>query len=199
MGFFSKLTADTNESIPSSAVAQHKPVYLIQPNGKPPVREDSYEGFGVIGGVNWFVWLAKENAEKLNLDLDALSDDDLFHIGIGIDCGYVKKDRKTDEYWVIFHRHEQAMGSVDVNVFRGTYSDVIPELGASANELVESGRFISVPIAEVTPDLFSIKLSHNPDAIYEDLPASKDCPFQGFFYPDEMVLFENFTVDEKYL
>jgi hypothetical protein len=31
---------------------------------------------------------------------------------------------------------------------------------------------------------YPLKFSFNPDAVYEDLPASESCPFQGYFYED---------------
>lgn len=195
MGFFSKLTADTNETIPSIHVAQTKPAYLLQPNGQPPLREDAYEGYGEFSGTDWFVWLAKVNAEKLNLDLDSLSDDELRDVGIAIDCGQVLKDVQTGKFWLIFHPFEHAMGDVEVNFFKGTYSEVIPELGASANDLTASGRLVEVPIYELNPNLYSIKISHNPNAVYEELPPSKGCPYQGFFLPESMIESGDFTVD----
>lgn len=195
MGFFSKLTADTNETIPSIHVAQSKPAYLLQPNGQKPIEECFYEGYGEFGGIDWFVWLAKVNAETLKLDLDSLSEDELRNIGIGIDSGRVLKDVDTGEFWLIFHPFEQAVGDVKVNYFKGTYAEVIPELGDSANNLTKSGRLVEVPIYELNPSLHSIKISHNPDAVYEDLPASPDCPYQGFFLPESMLESGDFTVD----
>ena len=85
MGFFSKLTADTNESIPSCYVATPKPVYLLQPGGKPPIKEDCYEGYGQIGSETWFMWLTTMNAERLGIDLDSLSDEEKNTIGIALD------------------------------------------------------------------------------------------------------------------
>ena len=64
MGFFSWKTADTNESI-ANREAPHpnagRTVYLLQPNGAPPIQEDDYVGYGVFGGVDAFAWLAEMN------------------------------------------------------------------------------------------------------------------------------------------
>ena len=63
MGFFSWNTGDTKESIPN--VYQNrkevKPVYFLQPGGRPPVREVAYGGYGVFGGVDAYAWLARMN------------------------------------------------------------------------------------------------------------------------------------------
>jgi len=61
MGFFSYLTADTKESIPSSySVRQTFPVYVLSPHGE-NIYEPAYEGYGVFGGVDVFVHLLKTN------------------------------------------------------------------------------------------------------------------------------------------
>lgn len=197
MGFFSKLTADTNESIPSFYVATPKPVYLLQPGGKPPIKEYFYEGYGQIGGETWFMWLTTMNAERLGIDLDSLSDEEKDTIGIALDVGSLLRDKETDQLWSIFHLFDDALGDLPVNY---TYSERIPLLGKSANELIEEGRFERVSIQDIVPDLLTVKLSHNADAIYENLPTSLDCPYQGYFYPDEMINSGNFRVnlDDKW-
>lgn len=58
MGLFSWLTSDTNESI---RVFGPRPVYLLQPNGEPPLEQPVYEGYGVFGGVDAYEWLADMN------------------------------------------------------------------------------------------------------------------------------------------
>lgn len=49
MGFFSWLTADTKRSL---SVFSNRPSYLLQPNGKPPISTDTYDGFGNFGDTN---------------------------------------------------------------------------------------------------------------------------------------------------
>lgn len=81
MGFFSWKTADTDETI-WNAHSNHgaQTVYLLQPDGQPPLREDSYDGYGVFGGVDAYAWLARQNlpAEQT----EGRSDDDLRDDGI---------------------------------------------------------------------------------------------------------------------
>ena len=61
MGFISFLTADTRESIRNVYTGEAKLVYLLQPGLAPSIEERSYEGYGVFGGVDVFVWLATHN------------------------------------------------------------------------------------------------------------------------------------------
>ncbi|KLV03530.1 hypothetical protein ABT56_19065 [Photobacterium aquae] len=62
MGFFSWKTADSKESI-ANAYANHensgRVVYLLQPNDE-PIPEPKYNGYGVFGGMDVFIWLAKK-------------------------------------------------------------------------------------------------------------------------------------------
>lgn len=92
MGFFSWKTADSNESIAnvhSGHVNARKPVYLLQPNGKEPIAELAYEGYGLFGGVDAYAWLAKMNidAEEVK-QLDLYEDaEELRLMGINIAFG----------------------------------------------------------------------------------------------------------------
>ncbi len=79
MGYFSFKTADTGETIWNMHSAQSRdgtrPVFLLQPDGQPPLREESYNGYGDFGGVDCFVWIARNN---LSADVVAgMSDDAL--------------------------------------------------------------------------------------------------------------------------
>lgn len=71
MGLGSWLTADTNETIghaQSSAPHSNKgDIFLLQTNGKPAIKESSYEGYSKFGGVFVFDWLAVNNVTKETL------------------------------------------------------------------------------------------------------------------------------------
>lgn len=72
MGFFSWLTSDTKESIRNR---YHKrkalPVYLITPENE-KIYEPKYEGYGVFGGHDVFVLLARWNAPEVCTGDDVL-------------------------------------------------------------------------------------------------------------------------------
>jgi hypothetical protein len=197
MSFFSKLTADTRESIPCVPVRPGKDVYLLQPNGLPPIKGSNYHGDGLIGEVDWFIWLATINAAHLGFNADELSQDELRAIGISLDVGTITLDTETNEYWSIYQDHRIAANKPDAHFFPGTFATVIPGLNQTPNQLMKSGRFKRVRVRDITSAPYSIKLSHNKDAKYEDLPRSQECPFQGFMYPDEMLQSANLVVPEE--
>jgi hypothetical protein len=61
MGFFSWMTCDTGESIPSHYSDRATfPVAMITPDGR-AFREPNYEGYGVFGGKDFYELLAELN------------------------------------------------------------------------------------------------------------------------------------------
>ena len=71
MGFSSFLTSDTQESIWNVYTGRAETVYMLQPNGLPPIRDDAYLGYLLFGGEDVFVWIAKINkVEGLETDED---------------------------------------------------------------------------------------------------------------------------------
>jgi len=89
MGYFSFKTADTGETIWNMHSAQSRDgtrtVFLLQPDGQPPLREESYNGYGDFGGVDAFVWLGRNN---LPADVVAeMSEDHLRTAGHGLFFG----------------------------------------------------------------------------------------------------------------
>ncbi|WP_166256017.1 hypothetical protein [Marinobacter salicampi] len=182
MGFYSYKTADTKESIANQhSVRELRPVYLLQPGGKPPIEEQVYDGYGVFGGVNAMNWLAEANAEALGYDTSKLSEQETFLLGVSLDCGHVCEDTQTGEFWHIF---SDARSLVPGHFVAKRFDEVIPELGDSANNLMESGRLVHRDIADVVGVPYPLKFSFDKNAVYEDLPASERCPDQGFFYED---------------
>lgn len=118
MGFISFLTADTQESIRNIHTGEHRCVYLLQPHGRPSIEEAGYEGYGVFGEVDAFVWLAMHNLPQIRL--------------------------------------EQLAGDMDS----------LRDYGCEFEN------------AECP---YPLKFSFNPNAVYEELPASESDPDQGFF------------------
>lgn len=145
MGFISWQTADTKESIANIYTGQCKPVYLLQPNGKPPIYEPEYKGYGVFGEKDAYVWLAENNLPQ-NVLCD-FSEEALWDMGIDL-------------------------------YFDGHCEDIIKEVK------------------------YPLKFSFDKNAVYENLPASESCPYQGFFSNEdkksnEELLFTPHTHNEK--
>lgn len=178
MGFVSWKTADTKDSIPN--IHTNWPpvdVYMLQPNGQPPVKETSYQGYGVFGGVEAYSWLIENNAQHLGINLAGMDPEKQLSLGVALGCGTVCRDTKTGDYWHVFFDFRMLVPGK----FASKWDEIIPELGASANELVDSGRFQECDIADVVECPYPLKFSFDRNAVYEDLPASEMCPFQGFF------------------
>lgn len=177
MGFFSWLTADTQESIPC-IYADHpnsgRPVYLIQPAGKPPIREDSYEGHGVFGGINAYLWLARQNLDE---QLTAgRTDDELIMFGTSIHHAMYFRDTETKAELCIFDDLRRLVPHL--TYYPQRYNEMIPQLGGTGNDLIKSGRLERLSYAHSYP----LKFSFDPNAVYEDLPGSDRCTAQGIYY-----------------
>lgn len=178
MGYVSWLTADTRESIPIlDSGREQRTVYLLQPNGAPPIADDAYEGETVFGGVSVFDWLVRQNAPADRLD--ELLAHPWYGVQLSTDLSYFR-DVETGDRFCVFHTGPNAVDPTIV-AHRCTYATPLPGYGISANDLVEQGRIVK----EFLPVAFPLKFSFDPAARYEDLPASEDCPHQGIYYDDE--------------
>lgn len=190
MGFFSWLTADTNQSIPVAFSGRHKgPAFLLQP-GKPAIREDAYDGNGQFGDTSAYVWLA-----KANLDDDQISrvtaasngnkrvdEEMLYMTGVHLQHGRIFRHRDTGVWFSVFHAAPDIY-DFPITHLQGTYNTPHEVLGnLHANDAIAQGVLIAEQPFEVK---FPLKFSFDPDAVYEDLPASEVCPHQGCYYDDE--------------
>lgn len=177
MGITSYLTSDTQESIRARVA---KSVYMLQPNGLPPIREDVYDGYGNFGGVNCFNWLVEQNAEAFGIDIATLSEDALTTLGVGLDIGSVLKVRSTGEILNVFFDYTKLVGGHYLPI---AFSEIIPGMRASANDLIESGDLIECSVESLLNIEYPLKFSFDPGADYDQLPAAKHCPDQGFLDP----------------
>ena len=174
MGFFSWKTADTEEPIRNIHTGEHRTVFLLQPSGYFPIREDEYEGYGVFGGVSAHEWLARHNFPREELPKDSKL---IRLMGIQLDCGTYCHDRETGTNWIISYPfHPKGFKH-----FAGKYDEVIPELGKTPNDLIREGRFVTYPVSNLFPIRYPLKFSFNPHAVYEELPPSKTTECQGYF------------------
>jgi len=178
MGFFSWLTADSKESIKNAYTDQFRPVYLLQPDGEPPILEPAYEGYGEFGGIDAHIWLAKHNMESD--ELEGLSNDMIRQYGILLDVGTYYLDFKTGISWGC----SKHVRSLKIGLHAFPRFDQIIINGQTPTELIESGRWVRKPFAELVCVIqYPLKFSFDEKAIYEELPASERCPDQGYF-PD---------------
>lgn len=89
MGFFSWKTADTDKSIANAYSGRDVfTVYVLQPNGLPPLTEDYYEGYGVFEGRDIYALVAQWNYPEKCKDEQGnwLPDDVIRNFGIDIAC-----------------------------------------------------------------------------------------------------------------
>lgn len=181
MGFFSWLTADTGESIANCySVRLVRPVYLLQPYGKAPIEEPAYDGYGNFGEVNALDWLARANLA--DDQLAKMTKGQIRTAGIALDVGHLYRDVESKKLFSIFHGYGFLIdGVID---FPGRFDEIIPGYGRPL-QLINSGRFVAIPVREFFPAFKPLKFSFNPKAVYEDLPASEQCPHQGYFYDEE--------------
>lgn len=152
---------------------------MLQPNGRPPLVETHYEGYGEFGGMSAYLWLYENNKECLGIQDTSLDDEEKISIGISMDCGWVCVNAKTKAVWHVFH---DARKLLDGEFFDGGFDVVIPAFNSSMNELVRVGEFLRVEIGELLGIKYPLKFSYNREAVYEELPPSKLCEYQGFFY-----------------
>jgi hypothetical protein len=169
MGFFSWKTQDTNKSIANTFSCKPTFKVVMKDNKGNEWVEEDYEGYGVFGGKDYYQLLAEmNNAEGLTGDVD---NDRL--IGIRLSYGVSAiENKKTGQIY-------RANG-ID---FFNWGSEIIHD-GKSANELLDSGEWVSINIKEkgiVFPNLVEDESREWVD----DEP--EDCEAQGYFYYEEEV------------
>ena len=126
MGLFSWLTSDTKESIRNR---YHKrkalPVYLITPENE-KIYEPKYEGYGVFGGHDVFVLLARWNVPEV------CTGDDVLDRAVHGFPTYTKPLVVKTSHGIIYERfsHERGLAGTDSTVCNQT---VIPCEGKRQN------------------------------------------------------------------
>jgi len=180
MVLLSWLTADTKESIRVGYLVSKKdkkPVYLIQPNGEPPIEENDYDGYGGFGDVDALSWLAEKNigtysskiGSKIHLGEYFTADNVSFYL-----CAW-HHSKESISFFSKYLPEDATFTPFD------TFGNLLKVNGieSDVNEHVSSGRLKRVKISEIIGVKYPLKFSHNPNAIYEELPASEDCPMRG--------------------
>lgn len=174
MGYFSWLTSDTKESI---RVHKEKKVYLLQPNGLPPIEEPCYAGYGMFGEVDAFEWLAMQNLSQAIIQAAEKADIPLSMLGIYLDYKYFIDSRNGQKYCFAFSPVNKLFD--DLILFRH-YEISIGD--STPNNLIASGVWIQKSLTDYFgPIKYPLKFSFDVCANYETLPASDACPAQGYF------------------
>lgn len=200
MGFFAFRT-EKNEPIPATQSGMDSvPVYLVRPSGdnSPLWGYDGYGRFsntlpdghpGVRDGVlDLKLYMVEANADFLadrGIDVGRMNDKGLEELGSLLIEGDVYRDTETGELWSVLYNYKPIIGG---HAFFGNFAQVIPELGGSANDLLENGRLEAVDIRELFDLPAVLKFSYDPRARYEDLPEATPCPDQGLFDAEDLCL-----------
>lgn len=164
MGFFSWKTQDTKRSIANIHSSRDVFTVYMKDNKGNVWKEDSYDGYGVIGGIDFYQLLAEmNNAQGLTGDVDT---DRL--IGIKLFYGEWGLESKLTGVKYIG-------GGKDFF----DWKDELIHDGMSANQLLEIGDWKRIKIKK--PGVISPNLVEDADLEWVD-EFPDDCPEQGFFY-----------------
>lgn len=182
MGISSWLTADTKESVSIGGFigGKSKPVYLLQPGAEEHIEEYFYDGYGSFGEVNAYAWLAEKNMGIYSSSLGVSIDSGDFVSPDGVRFFHCKINKSKAELESFLKFLPKGSTLNDSDGFE-TYSSCIDIDGISdtVNKHIDAGRLKVYPISTLLDIKYPLKFSYNKDAIYEDLPASEDCPAQG--------------------
>ena len=163
MGFFSWVKSDDGESISSIDSSRGaKTVFLVQPHGG-NIKESSYAGFGIFGGVDAYLWLAVMN---LSVSENDHTPDDLRGFGIHLEFGFdVYQDCDGNIYT---SKDLLKLGKI---VFGKTCYD--------CSEFADVTELTKKSLPELT---YPLKFSARENAVYSELKSAVRCQNQGFFY-----------------
>lgn len=177
MGFFSWNTADTDEAIMNIHTGENKTVYMLSPDGK-VYREDEYFGYGVFGGKDAYVHLCEINNVERDEDWDDASYGD---VGIDIEMGTFYVNMNTGDLMRFKHERKYFEWVRELDAGWDNPQDLLG--GMNMRNALRDRVVIEIPIR---PFLLKgrkynpLKFSFCKDAIYSNLPESKNEPGQGF-------------------
>jgi hypothetical protein len=176
MGNFSFLCAETDKSISSSG---NEKVTIHNPD-KGKNLTGIYDGYGRIDGHDVYVILCMMNANILNVDSDNYKEDlqEARAIGLAIDMGSYYQDKDGNNYHCSMHSDPNKLG-VKSTAFKGNYDTPQEASGKTPNQLIGDGDWVKKKIIPHIP--FPLKITRSECELgYFHLPASEDCPNQGF-------------------
>lgn len=209
MGNFSFLRADDGGSISSSGdeeVTIHMPTQSIMrssyPYVDPILHEDKnwrhgftdkpsnswsytgiYDGYGRINRYDVYVILYMINDVALavssyNEGYEAANLEEARAIGLAIAMGSYYQDKDGNNYHCSMHSDPNKLG-VKSTAFQGSYDTPQKASGKTPNQLIGDGDWVTKKIIPHIP--FPLKITRPECELgYFHLPASEDCPNQGF-------------------
>lgn len=160
-------TADTNELI--TTAAPFRPVYQLLPDNQESyecTRREELENFMVYCAP---MWLFTQNIDAMGIDISDWSIGARFGAVSALVTGQIFRDKATGEIW---HINRDNRNLVPGHYANSSSHDVIPDLGDSAVNLVKAGKLEALDIGQHLNLPYPLKFSFNPEAKYEDLPAS---------------------------
>jgi len=169
MGYFSWMSADTNEQIKLG-----DRVFFLQPNGKKPIEEDWYDGYGHFGGVDCYEWLVDMNVGKGTIQKAKLLGIKKRDIGINIMFSSYYVDTRDGKKY----SYDMSELFDDLNPFPGNYKSKVG--GVEINDLIKENVFEKRSFEDYFGKInYPLKFSFDENAVYEDLPCSENDPNQG--------------------
>ncbi|QSV17645.1 hypothetical protein [Photobacterium ganghwense] len=209
MGFISFI-ADGDTSIANVRSSHHsgRPVYLVQPNGQASICEPSYSGYGVFGGCDAFMVLAKNNMPKSTLAMFSGQEEVLRNVGISLFRGLRLYATPCDAYIgpkyhliaaaalgylpdvILLHDDTDQLTvqrQAPCGLIAAEGRDTVNYKGTvnTLNKFVVDGIFHKLILPQLK---WPLKFSFNAEAYYDDLPPTEECPYQGFFYTTESLV-----------
>jgi len=214
MGFFSWKTTDTKESIGNASSVndhskKHGNVYLLQPNAS-AICEVSYDGYGVFGGVDAYLWLASKNLTEpqfmqlieqsfnstIKSNIRSIAEQ-LNYKGMFTmpDSERQLLESRKDLYEKFLQHNPDELSALKKALFQLLKSGDFAEesygdLHENSSPLVDIGyefffemmRSWGIKMEDDESLLYPLKFSFNKEAQYSGLSASEWCEFQGYFY-----------------
>jgi hypothetical protein len=186
MGYFSWTTSDTKESIPVATSSDvTRTVFLLQPNGLPPIEEKQYAGFGDFGGIDAYIWLAKTNLNQKFLE--GKTQDQIRNIGINIGITDFYYDISTGRNLCCNMHVEEEIRDLLGLIGFSNYGEILQD-GKTPNDKIKNKEWASRPIRELmSTDFHPLKFSFDKTADYESLEEAKECEDQGYFYTEKQI------------
>ena len=143
----------------------------------------TYDGYGRINQFDVYVILYMINAEALavssyNEGYEAANLEEARAIGLAIAMGSYYQDKDGNNYHCSMHSDPNKLG-VKSTAFQGSYDTPQKASGKTPNQLIGDGDWVKKKIIPHIP--FPLKITRPECELgYFHLPASEDCPNQGF-------------------